>query len=1360
LRDVAVLAGSPKPATAGARMDELRREVGAASDPVVRARLRTELAGLLRAVGDLPGALAELRRAADEAPGLGVVRMAVLSAARALPSIDRAAFLVEVGHIARTEIAAWSAAAAEAQSEAGRPVLSARAWLAVAGDNRFPAHQRRAAVRHAIKIAAGTLPAEHLAALQLRAAETTGRARLAFLREALVLAGGEGIDRPARLAVAAAWIEAGGAPARVEALLEAVEKAGGPVADEVMRLRREIDRRWRAAGERIDAPAINGARGGAAKAMRAPGRSGRALNGKKAEAGKSSTAKIDAPKGEAPPSADARLEGAKAEAAQADTSKSDPAKTELARGEAAKKVTAPARAPAVRGAEPSDPWDRALAAARAGRGGLARRLAEQALRSGALASSAPRLAAVEAALRQGGLAKQALLLRRTVLEETPAERGSATRSERGEFGDPSGDPHLGADEASEARVAALEALIAEAQAAGQAALVATWRKDLAERAAPRPAPVPDHAPKTPADYYTAAQRMLIRIPADGDVAPVLALLSHAVAGHAGADAALALGESLLRRQAAAPGDSGAEGDGPVKPLEARMIDLLRAAFESEDRPSRHGRIADRLAAALELDGDPAAALAVLDRAITAGVLEVLLPLRRRRARLLRQLGRSRDLATALASDVQAMTGADRLAVLAERAQLFDAGGEPERALAERLTALGELGASAASPPIGPDGRPMPVLAPARRRLESTGRFDQSLRLASSAVHHVVERGERLKLLRDVAVLSEKSARDPSEVSMAWLAVLELDPDDVAAAESAERVLMATGEWQRCADLLSWAAARAESGAGAGAAGRAALLWRLAELRRSHLKQEDEALRLYRALGAPAAPRIAGAFGAPSKLQAPLALHTARIAVAPGPAEKAKAHLDRGLVILVEAGRINEAEADFSAALDLDPRNVEIMTAFERLCERTQRWDELGHRLEQKASTLPPPGASRLWYGVGRVSERLEDLPTARAAYERSASLDPNLVEPVIALRRLASRRGDWTEVARLLDLELALGAPGANDPTRLVELASIVGERLGDNDRALALLERARAVESSDPASLDLLFRFAVASDDPAKRKWELAAQALERLLAGGAEVPDAADRYFRVAADAEAAGRLDEALVYFSRSYSRNANHRPTLERLSFICFEKGQWDNAWRATEAMIDRYRPTLNDGELAELFVRSAICDVHIAQRQAATAQLASMVGSSSAGMRDLAETWAAMRFEPRLLGGLEGDRRTRVLDRLRDALATDRCPPAARRLALGVRGALAIVERRWGEARDALEFLSADAGAVASDRCGYLIAAGDIAMHVERNAEAGQRFYARARAQSAGDPRLISRGERADGAFTEELARENTGEIVR
>ena len=236
------------------------------------------------------------------------------------------------------------------------------------------------------------------------------------------------------------------------------------------------------------------------------------------------------------------------------------------------------------------------------------------------------------------------------------------------------------------------------------------------------------APTTPAEYYLAAQRMLIRIPADGDVGPVLALLSHAVAGHAGSDAALALGESLLRRQAAAPGEGGADGEAPSKPLEARMIDLLRAAFDSEDRPSRHGRIADRLAAALELDGDPAAALAVLDRAITAGVLEVLLPLRRRRARLLRQLGRSRDLATALADrragddrrrSARGARGA-RAAVRRRRRARARAGRAPDRArrarrvggvATDRSRRPADAGARAGAPPPGVD-RPLRSVAAA------------------------------------------------------------------------------------------------------------------------------------------------------------------------------------------------------------------------------------------------------------------------------------------------------------------------------------------------------------------------------------------------------------------------------------------------------------------------------------------------------------------------------------------------------------------------------------------------------------------------------------------------------------------------
>jgi len=245
-------------------------------------------------------------------------------------------------------------------------------------------------------------------------------------------------------------------------------------------------------------------------------------------------------------------------------------------------------------------------------------------------------------------------------------------------------------------------------------------------------------------------------------------------------------------------------------------------------------------------------------------------------------------------------------------------------------------------------------------------------------------------------------------------------------------------------------------------------------------------------------------------------------------------------------------------------------------------------------------------------------------------------------------------------------------------------------------------------------------------------------MLAVGSEPPDAADRYFRVGEAAEAANEPEQALIFYSRSYSRSPNYRPTLERLSLLCFEKGQWDNAWRATEALIERHRPNLTSAEIGELLVRSSVCDVHIGQRLGAIARLASVV-EPGAGARDVADSWAAMRLEPRLLGGLEGDRRERVLRRLREALAIpDSRLQVARRQAWEILGALAAVDKRWDEARDALDRLAADPGASSSDRCGYLLAAGDIAGNMQKDPEAAARLYARARATNGGDPRLAGR----------------------
>jgi tetratricopeptide (TPR) repeat protein len=947
-------------------------------------------------------------------------------------------------------------------------------------------------------------------------------------------------------------------------------------------------------------------------------------------------------------------------------------------------------------------WERALADARAGQASRARRLGEQALRAAAPGPDLTgRLTALDSALREGGFIKDALRLRRTHLE---ALTGTAVRP-------------------------ALLALAAEAEEAGLGTLAAEWRADAGVVVAPPP--VPGAAPETPEAHYLAAQRALARqspgqsaqrpIDDKADVASVLAHLEKALAGHPGADAALALAETLVAR--------GTTGEAE---LSARRLDLLRAAHAAEYTPARRARLGRRLAETLEARGDALGAVAVLERALAEAAPE---HARAERVRLLRTLGRSRELAAALEKDAGTLQGEARLAVLAEHATLLEGAGEAEKALDVRLMALAEF-------PGAPN-----VLDEARRRLEATGRAAESLALATAALDHTDDVSRRRHILRDVARLTESAASvDPAGAAAAWLAVLEVDPGDFAAAAAAERFLVATGDWERCADLLAWSAARAPTVAPNPAApdaapSRNALLWRLAELRRGRLGQVEEALRLYTELGASSASLALPPLADPPALTAivrrdpVLAVETARAGVAPTPRDRARALLDRARV-LAERGRREDAERDALAAIELDPRNMEAIAALEKLFEEPARARSLADELGRRAVKVDALSAAALSYGRGRAAARAGDNAGAREAYRRAMSLDPTLAEPIAALAALASKEGDWSEVAKLLESELGLTTSPARKGALLLELAVLHGDRLGAPVRAVALLDDAAKHLRDEPRVLDLRGRFSLGAGN-----WQAAAEALDQLAARGASIPDAAARYFAVGAAAEAAGEVDRALTLYSRSYSRDNTFRPTLERLSAICFDRGQWDNAWKATEALLDRHGASLEPAQRATLLVRSALADLHVGQRVSAVGKLSEIVTrgpsySPEAGIRDVADSWAGMHLEPRLLVTLEARRRERILRRAREAFAlTDGGTDAARRQALEILGALAVVEGRWEEAFSALDALAADTTFEPDRRAGFLLAAGDVMARRYGDRDVAEPFYERAQAVWPGHPRF-------------------------
>jgi len=946
---------------------------------------------------------------------------------------------------------------------------------------------------------------------------------------------------------------------------------------------------------------------------------------------------------------------------------------------------------------PKAAFDAAAKEVGAGHAHRARRLAEEAVRLSAPGRDlVARVNALDTALREAGYVKEALRLRRTYLESVDHERE---------------------------RIAALRALADEAKDAGLSDLAASWQLDAGE--VPLPPVASEAKPVTPADHYLAAQRLLAR--GDDDPAKVLALLEKALARHPGADAALALAEKLVARVA-----SGEE-------VARRRLDLLRAAHGDEYEPSRRARLGWRLAAQLEAVGDVIGAVAVLERALEESAPGEGARVRGERARLLRSLGRPRELAAALEKDAGALLGDARLPVLAEQADLLEAAGEAERALDVRMMALAEF-----------PGAPA-VLDDARARLEATGRPIESLALAIAALDHTTDRTRRLALLRDVALLSEQPdvSANPGDAANAWLAVLGLAATDREAAAAAERLLRAVGDWERCADLLAWQVARAaarKADTSGEKTDQVRLLWRLAELRREHLGEADEALRLYgqiaglgTALGPLADPPELASL---ARRDFALTVETARAGVAPTAPDRSRALVDRA-ALLVARGRGGDAERDALAALDLDPRNTDALAALEKMYEGDRRARQLADELGRRAARLPPREAAPLFFGRGRAAERAGDRAGAREAYRRAMSLDPTLAEPVAALGALAAREGDWSEVAKLLESEVGL----ATSPTRkgplLIELAVVQGDRLGDPARAVTLLESAARFLPDDPRLLDLGARFQLGAGN-----WQAAADALDRLASRGAAIAEAAERYFAVGAAAEAAGQHDRALTLYSRSYGRDSSYRPTLERLSAICFERGQWDNAWKATEALLDRHGAALAPGDRATLLARSAIADLHIGQRAAAIARLKTIVtrGASyvpDAGIRDVADHWAGMHIEPRLLIDVDPRRRQRVMGRASEVLALveDERDPV-RGQALEIVGALAMAEGRWSEALATLEALSGDEAFEVERRSDFMIAAGDILVQHYGDTMAARALFDRARALWPGNPSLWHIGDDA------------------
>ncbi len=267
-------------------------------------------------------------------------------------------------------------------------------------------------------------------------------------------------------------------------------------------------------------------------------------------------------------------------------------------------------------------------------------------------------------------------------------------------------------------------------------------------------------------------------------------------------------------------------------------------------------------------------------------------------------------------------------------------------------------------------------------------------------------------------------------------------------------------------------------------------------------------------------------------------------------------------LLHRAGEVLEQHVhDDEAALECyrkvlakDAAFAPNLSSLGRVYYRLGRWEDLVKVYELELAIKPKgPESAALLYKLGEISEERIGSEVAAIKYYKQALEHDAFHTPALhALGRKLAERGEWSELVKLLELELS----ATKDPEERARTALLISEvyenRLNQPERALAVHEQAIAASPHFRPALDGRVRLLAAQGQHKRLAEELERQAAETrdpLLAVGALV--AAGEILR-----DDLNEPTKAVPCFEAALERDPGHLPSLLALVGLYERLGTWD------------------------------------------------------------------------------------------------------------------------------------------------------------------------------------------------------------
>lgn len=434
----------------------------------------------------------------------------------------------------------------------------------------------------------------------------------------------------------------------------------------------------------------------------------------------------------------------------------------------------------------------------------------------------------------------------------------------------------------------------------------------------------------------------------------------------------------------------------------------------------------------------------------------------------------------------------------------------------------------------------PDLLPARAALErvceAEGRWDDLCALLEDELAEMRSPVEQVAHLFRMARIREERLQDLEGAAALYERILAVDAGSRIAIAALEGALGRLGRVEALAGVLAREAAGTDD-----PRRKVAILQRRAELLDEHLDDPELARSAWDDVRA-AAPRHLPALRALGRLHARAgrwvdlaAMYRAEADAAPDASDAADLVHRVGEIMERRLGRPDDAIAAYREVVMLAPAHAPALQSLARLYRARGDDESLVEILRSQAAARAAPDerASALVEAARIAEERLGEPERAIESYEEAVRIVPAFAPAVRALDRLYAETGRAEALAALRRAALA---DEADRPERLLRLARLEADRMGDAAAALRATDDLLAAAPGHPAGLLLELRLA---PDPARRARARAA------LAESAQEPEARAALLAAAAlDLRPAAVRREALSRAAALAPSSASLVPEEER------------------------------------------------------------------------------------------------------------------------------------------------------------------------------------------------------------------------